>query len=421
MRSTPIKNTVVFLLISLFFNAQAQQKLYDLPDMPIVDMHTHLNGAEEYRQCIRTMDEWGGTISITLNRNDTSLIAYARDSLRGRILMAGRGLRFSPREIARMKAAGLVGLKSHLRYHTRASELRQDQIRAMGALNFPFIAMHVADPPEDHYYNEKFMTAQRDAERVIHENRQTNFIMAHGFYLTNRDADIDTLRMFLDRNPNLYVDIVCSKWWDAPQPSYAKLRRLLIDYKDRFLFGTDFKITRHAPAFRFLREKLETAKPLTFGMNGGPGPGLALPLDVLNHIYYWNAARIIPGVREALEKLGYEISDLPPAARAVEPGLDYDPPSIRVLIHEESGYLNRGSFKVTIDLSAYDRGLPGRLEVLDYKKKPVRTLFRGRLKDRCSVEWDFTNEAGEKVRPGFYRLWLILEENKAVESNFTVE
>ena len=421
MRSLIMKGAVLFLWAGILFNAGAQQKLYDTAHMPIVDMHTHLNGPDEYRQCVRTMDEWGGTLSITLNRNDTALVAYARDSLQGRILMAGRGLRFSPREVERMKEVGLVGLKSHLRYHTLASQLREDQIKKMGELGFPFIALHVADPPEDHYYNENFMKAQQDAERVIHNNPQTNFIMAHGFYLTNRDADIDTLRKFFDRNPNLYVDIVCSKWWDAPRPSYNKLRRLLIDYKDRFLFGTDFKVTRHAPAFRFLREKLETAKPLTFGMNGGPGPGLALPLDVLNHIYYWNAARIIPGVRQALEKLGYEISDRPPAAQPVKPDLTYDPAAVRVLIHEEAASPDADGFKVQIDLSAYDRSLPGRLEIMDYKKKKVKTLYKGILGGKRSLEWDFTNDAGEKIKPGFYRLWLILEENKSVESNFTVE
>ncbi len=421
--SLSVYNRLVMLVLYMAGGMlYAQQKLYDTQNMPIVDMHTHLNGKEEYKQCVKTMDAWGGAVSITLNPNDPSLVKFSRDSLRGRILLAGRGRSFTPEQIQVMKDRGLVGLKSHMRYHTPVSDIPGEQIEKMGTLNFPFIALHVADPPEDTYYEpDKFMKAQQNAERVIHRYPETNFIMAHGFYLTNRDSDIDSLRAFLERNPNLYVDIVCSKWWDAPQPSYVKLRKLLIDFKDRFMFGTDFKVTRHAPAFRFLREKLETAKPLTFGMNGGPGPGLALPLDVLNRIYYWNAARVIPGVKEALEGLGYEISNVPPRAVPVEPGLSYNPPAIKVLRHNSTMGVHEENFAITIDLSAYDRALEGRLDVMDKKKNKVKTLYRGVMKGVRHVAWDGSDEKGRRMGKGMYRLWLILEDNKSVESNFNME
>ena len=35
--------------------------------------------------------------------------------------------------------------------------------------------------------------------------------------------------------------------------------------------------------------------------------GLALPLDVLEKIYFRNAVRLYPGVKETLIKLGYKI------------------------------------------------------------------------------------------------------------------
>jgi hypothetical protein len=35
--------------------------------------------------------------------------------------------------------------------------------------------------------------------------------------------------------------------------------------------------------------------------------GMNLPDDTLNHIYYWNAARLIPRVRQVLEARGFKI------------------------------------------------------------------------------------------------------------------
>ncbi len=412
--------SIIFIFLSCN-NDLKKQKLYNISNIPIVDMHTHIDGKEEFAQTVKVMNEWGGTISITLNHNDTIIKKFIRDSLNNRILLAERGKHFSVAEVQEIKNQGYVGIKSHLRYHTLTSEIADEQIEKMGELNLPFIAMHVADPPEDVYYDpDNFMMAQQDTERVIRKHPETNFIMAHGFYLTNRDADIDTLRSFFDRNPNLYVDIVCTKWWDAPEPSYTKIRKLLIDYKDRFLFGTDFKVARSAPAFRFMREKLETDKPLTFGMNGGPYPGLALPLDVLNHIYYWNAAKIIPGVKETLIDLGYEISDTPPIASPIIPGLDYNPDYVTVINHKESQAIS-DKFTVGIDLSSYDRAVEGRLEILNKKKKILQTIHKGVFKGNMIFDWDENDADGNKVAPGLYRVWLILEGNKCAETVFELK
>ncbi len=134
----------------------------------------------------------------------------------------------------------------------------------------------------------------------------------------------------------MYVDICCSKCWDAPQPSNRKIRNLLIDYKDRFMFGTDFNPRSTADGFRFLGERLETDKAITFGNNGGSGPGFALPLDVLNHIYYWNASKVIPGVKEALETNGYVISTEPPANQPDKYGKDYNPVQYEVIQHSNT-------------------------------------------------------------------------------------
>jgi hypothetical protein len=392
--------------------------------MPIVDMHTHLDGKEEYKYCVKTMDEWRGTISVSLNDANADLWPFVRDSLNSRILLCRRGKVYTPEEIVEIKNNNYAGIKTHLRYHTLASQLSHEQIDKMGEVGLPYIAMHIADPPEDVWHiPDKFMVHQQDAERVVRQHPATTFIFAHGFYLTNRDADIDTLRKFFDRNPNLYADICCSKWWDAPEPNYKKLRQLLIEYKDRFLFGTDFNASRTSVGFKFLREKLETDKPLTFGNNGGPGPGLALPTDVLNHIYYWNAARLIPGVKEALEKQGFQISDMPPKESPIEPDLNYDPPQVKVLDHPGTAGKD-DIFPIIVDLSAYDRKVDGWLEIREYgnmsKKILIRTIYKGSFSGKMTLGWDLKDDQGNRVSSGLYRVWLILETNKCAETLFEV-
>jgi hypothetical protein len=414
---------LIILIISLNFQSCSnQQVLYDLDNIPIVETHTHLSGKEAFDYCIKAMDDWGGTISISLNNNTDSLWQYIEDSLDNRILMCRRGNSFTVEEVQDIKDKGFIGIKTHLRYHTKLSEVTSEQIKKMGEVGLPFMCLHLGDPPEDVWHvPDKYMVHHRDAEQVIRNHPETIFIMAHGFYLTNKDSDIDTLRSFFERCPNLYCDIACTKWWDAPQPSYTKIRNLLIEYKDRFLFGTDFNKRRTSDGFKFVRERLETDKPLTFGLNGGHGPGLALPLDVLNHIYYWNAAKLIPKVKESLIKLGYEIGDKPPESDPIDPDLNYNPPQVDVLIHPANIKRSR-KFTVTLDLSKYDRAVHARLNIMSYKKKLMKTLYEGEWnKEKKTFTWNSRNEEGKKVKKGMYRLWLILNNNKCAESNFNIQ
>ena len=330
----------LFLFIINCGKTVQHQKLYDISQVPIVDMHTHLTGTEDFEYCVKTMKEWGGVVSVTVNSNPSELMHFIRDSIEGRILLCMRAPHhenFTAEQIVDFKKQNYSGIKMWLQYITSPLTLSHEQADKMEEVGLPFVAMHIANPPEDIWHvPEKFMLYQQQTEKFVQQHPNVNFIMAHGFYLTNSDSDIDTLSMFLDRNPNLYIDICCSKWWDAPQPGYMKLRQFLIGYKDRIMFGTDFNKRRTSAGFIKLRERLETDKKLTFGNNGGQGPGLALPLDVLNRLYYWNAAKVIPGVKEALINLGYEISDSPPKASPVKYGLNYDPLQSTVIDHAET-------------------------------------------------------------------------------------
>jgi hypothetical protein len=43
-----------------------QQVVYPPSAMPRVDMHTHMDAKTQYAKAVEAMDQWGGTISISL-------------------------------------------------------------------------------------------------------------------------------------------------------------------------------------------------------------------------------------------------------------------------------------------------------------------------------------------------------------------
>jgi|GEM_PF-2364548 len=55
------------LLLTLTVSAAAdQQVVYPPSAMPRVDMHTHMDAKTQYAKAVDEMNQWGGTISITL-------------------------------------------------------------------------------------------------------------------------------------------------------------------------------------------------------------------------------------------------------------------------------------------------------------------------------------------------------------------
>ena len=161
----------------------------------------------------------------------------------------------------------------------------------------PLIGLHVANPPEGGWEHPGYMIYQQDAEAVINRHHDTTIHNAHMFWLCCNDEALDVYDTFLERNPNLYADVSATEpYLRSPPPTHTKLRDFMIKWKDRFMFGTD-------------GTPFQEAFSMWESTNNG---GLGLPLIVLNHLYYWNAAQVIPGVKERLIAMGYEISDYPP-------------------------------------------------------------------------------------------------------------
>lgn len=182
-------------------------------------------------------------------------------------------------------------------------------------LSFP-VTIHIADPvaffypldhtnerwdelhahPDWHFPSPPFPSFQsliKDFENLIKRHPNTTFVGAHvGCYAEN----LNWVRGMLDQCPNFYVDFSERIGELGRQPYSA--RRFFIDYADRILFGTDCPPTPEI--YRLYYRFLETDDEyFNYGLSETPRQGrwriygLYLPDDVLEKVYYKNAARVL--------------------------------------------------------------------------------------------------------------------------------
>ena len=315
------------------------------PSFPVIDVHNHLGGGsailtkERVRRYLRDMDDAGVRTVVNLDGGwDEKLretVAALDDAHPGRFLTFAlinlNGFDkpgWSERETKRLResfAAGAKGLKFHkslgLSYRDKRGQLlaiddpRLDPIWELcGEMNRP-IMIHTADPaafftPLDRF-NERWhelnehpnwlfhgedypsreeLWAQRN--RAIAKHPKTTFIGAH---FANNPEDIETVGKWLDKYPNLYIDIDARISELGRQP-YSS-RRFIIKYQDRILFGTD--TTPKADAYRLYYRFLETDDEYfdTAESHHRQGfwmiYGIFLPKPVLKKLYYTNAVKLL--------------------------------------------------------------------------------------------------------------------------------
>jgi predicted TIM-barrel fold metal-dependent hydrolase len=252
-------------------------------------------------------------------------MVYVREKLDDRILFVpgaftipSDGIWWSVDEIKTFKEQGFVGLKLWPHGAILSSKIPRihEQLDEAGRQGMPLVGYHTGDPGDAKGNSPAFPKFEEDSIDVVKAHPQTTFIFAHGLFMLENDQGMTKLAGIFDKYPNVFVDVAFTH--NARQPAnytVSKAREFYIKYRDRILFGTDvFAAGAGADGFLNERKVLETDQ-VTNGLHGGPQlEGFKLPDPVLNHIYYWNAARLIPRVRQVLEarnfKIGYELGNV---------------------------------------------------------------------------------------------------------------
>jgi predicted TIM-barrel fold metal-dependent hydrolase len=128
------------------------------------------------------------------------------------------------------------------------------------------------------------------------------------------DEQLDYLMYVLETYPNVHVDLA-ARFQQFHRMDREKLRNFMIEYADRVLYGTDIGGQPEAGRYEQVAEMyyrsfqlLETGQTIRGGFFGETETkGLALPADVLEKIYYLNAVRLYPRVKNVLTELGYHV------------------------------------------------------------------------------------------------------------------
>ncbi len=339
---------------------------------PCVDVHTHprfrlLSSKKQLDDFVEIMDEQNIAVCVSLDGRLGDEFAEHVDYLwtdyRDRFVIyaninwVGGGNRDDPatwdchrtdfgrnmaEQLAAAKRMGASGLKLFkqfgLGYRNPDGSLieiddpRWDPIwEACGKLGLVVI-IHTADPaaffkpidannerweelhrhPDWSFYGDDFPSREEllaARNRVIERHPETTFIGAH---MANNPEDLQQVAQWLDKYPNLYVEIAARIAELGRQPYTS--RRFFLKYPDRIMFGTDGPRVRARllPHWRFLETFDEY---FAYAENPFPPQGLwniygiGLPDDVLRKVYYENAMRIIPGVAERVEKYQAATSD----------------------------------------------------------------------------------------------------------------
>ena len=155
---------------------------------------------------------------------------------------------------------------------------------------------HMYLHPEYPSYDEQI--AARD--RFLERHHTLRFVGAH---LGSLEWSVDELAKRLDKFPNMAVDMaerICHLQYQAQKDS-KKVRDFIIKYQDRLIYGTDFS---HDPASNIAELKAHwhevwlsdwryfvTSEKMTVPSLDGEIEGLKLPKEVVDKIYYKNAAK----------------------------------------------------------------------------------------------------------------------------------
>jgi len=348
----------MFFLLCLPAFASAASP-FTLSTMPRVDVHAHIRDTwevmDEYmqlRDALKEQFDVEMAMWISLGGSGPPDLEELQKRYNGRILWTisdykiSDGLKFSAQELVDWQKRGVVGFKFYPGWQPGVRVDHPDNDPAfskMEEIGMIAASVHVANPCG--IYGRRttgwipdpvvFWQHQRRWENVLVKHPKLVAVNAHMLWLCYSDEQLDYLRYMLTTYPNLNVDIATT-----PEMLHfvnrENLRDFMIEYSDRVLFGTDVGTKWFAPdlggaadnfktrAANYKRyfDYLETDKVLPsdfVDVTKGQGgvrmgvegkrkiQGLALPVEVLEKIYFRNAMRIYPHVKANLKNLGYPV------------------------------------------------------------------------------------------------------------------
>lgn len=354
MKKVIVSVVFSFVISSVLF-AQGLQYRSNHPDIPIVDAQD-VQQAPNLIKVSEIIKEkydinlafWIGLspvdnpVEMKAAINNRMLFAVARpegifEGERPRPHNAYKGVGidvYAEEVIRKVKNEGYIGLKLHFGSFYRIEKMGEIVISRLDDPRFAkffsrleeenvlITSMHIAEPngpfnerPTDRYLKRYttndpvyFWEQIKAFENVLAKYPKLTIIAAHAAFLYIQDAQIDYLRYLLATYPNLYIDItaICHHMHFANRDN---LRHFFVEYQDRILYGMDFgtvpddKIEGMADDYAKFFAMLETNQIINLGYYRNiPTQGLDLPREVLEKIYYKNALKLYPGLREAMEQ-----------------------------------------------------------------------------------------------------------------------
>lgn len=311
------------------------------PKFPVIDIHNHLGDLKNTKKYLQEMDKAGVWKAVSLDGRSAKdfykehlevsqklskerLLVFFRPDfsniddpdygikeakkLEDAVRLGARGMKVS-------KVLGLTD-KDKSGKVIPVDDPRIDPIWAKcGELGIP-VVIHVSDPVAFHtpidkfnerydelgthpnwsFYGDKFPYSKNDIldqlYRVIAKHPNTTFVSTH---MGNLAEDLGRVSAWLDKYPNMYVDIDARISELGRQPYTA--RKFLIKYQDRVLFGTDTPPDAEAYKvyYRFLETDDEYFDPAKSHHLQGRWMiyGVYLPDEVLEKIYNKNAQKIL--------------------------------------------------------------------------------------------------------------------------------
>lgn len=309
------------------------------PKFPVIDIHNHLRDLDHMDDYLKTMDEAGVWKVVSLDGRSQG--DFYKDHLKAAQQVSKERLivffnpdfsridepNFGENEAKRLeeavelgcrgvkifKALGLT-LKDQTGKVVPVDDPRIDPFWAKcGELGIP-VLIHISDPkafftPVDRYnerydelgahpdwsfYGDEFPDKEdilNQRNRVIEKHPGTTFIATH---MANLPEELGRVSMWLEKYPNMYVDINARISELGRQPYTC--RKFMLKYQDRILFGTDTRpnLEAYQVYYRFLETDDEyiNADPSHHRQGRWRIYGVYLPDDVLEKIYNKNALKI---------------------------------------------------------------------------------------------------------------------------------